>query len=70
MQDSSEKVNLNSGHSGSCLLACLPEMGLVEGLMTHNLFLKKGTRIPRGVGTSSAESGKKSQFGMWEDHMG
>ena len=40
-------------------------MGLIEGLMTHNLFLKKDRRIPRGVGVCSAESGKKSQF-VWD----
>lgn len=40
-------------------------MGLLEGLMTHNLFLKKDMGIPRRVGVCSAESGGRSWF-VWD----
>lgn len=40
-------------------------MGLLEGLMAHNLFLKKDVGISRGVGVCSAESGKRSWF-VWD----
>lgn len=47
------------------MVACLPQMDLIEGIMTHNLFLKNHLRIPRGVGVCSAEHGKKSRF-VWD----
>lgn len=51
------------------LVACLPQMGLVEELITHNLVLKKDKGIPRGVGASSAENGNWFVV-LWEDHGG
>jgi len=40
-------------------------MGLMGGLMTQNLFLKKDTGILRRVGICSAERDKKSRF-VWD----